>query len=84
MQKVRITIDIDARPFSQEEAEEQAKLVGCKPEDLIDHEIDAFGIGQCIASHLDAGCGEALAGSNIMVHLGAVSLVDAELKEEDA
>jgi hypothetical protein len=77
MAKVRITLEIDARPYNQEEAEEEAKLVGMKPGDMIDPEIDAYGIGECIAGYLDGGCEEALAGSNIMTKLGVVSLIDA-------
>jgi hypothetical protein len=77
MAKIRITLEIDARPFTQEEAEEEAKMTSLPVDEFLDGEVDAYGIGECIAGYLDGGCEEALAGSNIMVKLGVVSLIDA-------
>jgi hypothetical protein len=82
MAKIRITLEIEARPYTEEEAKEEAEMCGLKPEDMIDEEIDAFGIGQCLTSYVSQVQDEMLAGSDLMVKLGEAKLISATEEAE--
>jgi hypothetical protein len=77
MTKITITLEIETRPYSPEEAAEEAALCGMEGDDFIDDEVDAQGIGECFADYLSECPEEALAGSNLFTKIGGVRLVSA-------
>lgn len=73
--KFTITLEVETRPFTAEEASEEAELTGMDPEDFMDDEADAGDIGGCFASYLSECSDEALAGSNIMTKIVRVTAI---------
>lgn len=77
--KIRIELEIEARPYTADELQAEG-LEDCEPDD----DLDAFAIGDCLTSLFypdSEAVQEAFGGSALFVKLGEATLIRAEQVE---